>query len=119
MSLPPAPPVDSMSLVRPPRGGGWALGTAVSMLVLSGVAFLCASTLDLVLFGGFGPGLDGPRAVVATGWVITLAAWVGAIVLVVRRQRRRYRPWVPALWLGVLMGAIQIGSWVLALDLAP
>jgi len=118
MTLPTAPVLGPADEVVRRSRGGWPLGVAVSLLVISGIGFLCASAFDLLLVGGAGPGLSGSRVAVGAGWLITLALWVGAIVLVVRRHRRRRRPWVPALWVGALMAAVQIGGWALALELA-
>ncbi|MCJ0700506.1 hypothetical protein FRIG_05075 [Frigoribacterium faeni] len=118
MTLPTAPALGPADEVVRSSRSGWPLGVAVSLLVISGIGFLCASALDLLLVGSSDPGLSGSRVAVGTGWFVTLALWVGAIVLVVRRQRRKRRPWVPALWAGALMAAVQMGGWALALELA-
>lgn len=115
LGLPPAPSLDSSAELKPRSGGGVSLGVAVVLLVLSGIGFFLASTFDLLLAGGSS---GESFAIVAVGWVLTLALWISGIVLTVVRHRRKRGSWLPALLAGGLMGAVQIGTWSIALELS-
>jgi len=114
MTLPAAPLFDPSEEPKPRSGGGVSLGIAVVLLVLSGIGFLLASAFDLLIAGGSTAALT----IVAVGWLLTLALWAGGIVFTVILHRRRSHSWLPALLAGVLMGAAQIGTWSIALELS-
>lgn len=118
MSLPPAPPLDPIADAEPRSDGGASLGVAIVLLVLSGLGFLLASTFDLLLIGGSEAAANGSLFITILGWFLTLALWVSGIVFTVILHRRRSHSWLPALLAGVLMGAAQIGTWSIALELA-
>ena len=88
------------------------------LLVLSGLGFLLASAFDLLLVGGSEAAANGSLFVTIAGWLLTLALWISGIVLTVTLHRRRSHSWLPALLAGMLMGAVQIGTWSITLELS-
>jgi len=85
------------------------------LIVLSGIGFLLASTFDLLLAGGSS---GESFAIVAVGWLLTLALWISGVVLTVVQHRRKRLDWLPAFLAGGLMAVVQIGTWSLALTLS-
>ncbi|BDZ52308.1 hypothetical protein GCM10025867_51160 (plasmid) [Frondihabitans sucicola] len=100
--------------------GSFRIELPLLLRTIAVIAFLAASTLDLVLYWlAHGIDVRTPQAIasaqhatIVIGWLLSVVAWV--VGLIVGRQRvREGRPQVAvAAVAGAAMGVVQIGSWV-------